>query len=291
MGKSQMQVLVLVGSAGTDPWLTIEEKGQKPWIAKHSSNGIRTIWMEGNERLNRRLSVLIFEKVFRTLILAFSVQIPAVRWARQTLWYRQLGLSKLGMLRKLLDKGVEKYSYVNSDRVRLHLPTAYYLSGIRTIANFKWVLQHIDFDYLLRITSTSTFNPPALSEFLKTLPTERVFAGKRNAVIGSQFLGGSALLFSRDVVEAIIHNLDDFRLDALEDVALGRLVENLNLAEWFDLPWVGVSTIRQAEETDSNQISSAVVIRCKTNLTGWTTDSDSVIGVMRSIHDRLDIME
>jgi hypothetical protein len=147
-------------------------------------------------------------------------------------------------------------------------------------------LERYDFDFLLRLTSTCLPVPKAIDAALKGLPQNRVYAGRPLHHAGTNFVTGSAVLMSRDVVESVVRLSSKLRFNLLEDVALGKIIHDLNLAEITPLEQVQVTDSMNVPDDVSMGWPTGYTVRCKAEY-GATTRSAPVIEIMRAVHPHL----
>ena len=67
----KQSILILVGSAGIEPWSTIELEGQQPILSKVFGNQANLLWVQGDSQRSKTL-------VARFLSWLFGVQISAM---------------------------------------------------------------------------------------------------------------------------------------------------------------------------------------------------------------------
>src|SRR5690348_13776971 len=83
----------------------------------------------------------------------------------ETLFY----LAGKGMTREELKIDPQKIFYSS-------LQDNYSTLGLRTIEVFKWALQK-GFDFILRVNASTYVDKKSLAEYVKTLPTEKLYMG------------------------------------------------------------------------------------------------------------------
>jgi len=86
--------------------------------------------------------------------------------------------------------------------------------------------EHIneDFDYVFRTNIGSYVHTKRLVEFLDGCPRERFYAGAGGMFSGIDFASGSGFILSKDLVKLAVENKNDFGLDHIDDVSLGRFL-------------------------------------------------------------------
>lgn len=139
----------------------------------------------------------------------------------------------------------------------------------KTVIATQWLLQNLDFDFLLR-TNTSTYLVPSLvNRVVSNLPTTGYYGGptgtwgKPGDTAAWRFVSGSAMLLSRDCAHIIAEmNPDRFR-GLIDDVAIG-----CEFAERGVLPQTGIERL---DLTSYEPFEPKPNIRVKSNNTKITT--------------------
>jgi len=186
---------------------------------------------------------------------------------------------------------LRRYSRTREDHLSFDRESARYtfdypphmsLQGPRTIVALRTMLKDLEFDYLLRLTSTCLSSPMALEDYVRTLPSTRVFAGQAMQFAGRRFNSGAAFLMSRDVVEAVVAHGSLLRNNVYEDVALSDLISRHDLADFYDMPRIDVNSAASVAEIFDFNSPQAPVIRCKAERL-VTTQSEPVVEIMRAV--------
>ena len=102
----------------------------------------------------------------------------------------------------------------------------------RTMEAFELALAIPDWEHMARPNSSCYVHKQNLVEHIQTLPKLGVLkALLTSGEPGVRFLwGGGQFIFSRDVVEKIVANKDIWRNDLMEDVAISRMAEALDIS-------------------------------------------------------------
>lgn len=259
------KILVVVCSAGIDPWYSIEEAGQRRTWGAGDLGLLNVQWL----RKGHQEAWGLRETLFR-------------RWSDYKL--RRLHHNSAQIRRREEDKLCEKspsriFSTIGQNLLRsytsgattthegpssprLNVPHDYGLSPITTLGSLVYIVQNWEFDYLVRITSTQYLRANLLAQQISSLPPTRVYGGYRFSGIGGHpFMSGAFNIMSRDVVESVVAERGKMRLDVPDDVGLGWLIEHEKLAEAFPLP---METVSRREDFQSlNSENPAALIRCR----------------------------
>lgn len=280
-------VLVIVTSAGIDPWLEIEQSGQERLICENARLIQDHFWISANPNF-------VYSAKHRFLIGLSKFQMwhyPGAGKYFVVLRGFLVELLKcfpiqLAMRTVFCNSSRKPFGIPVGKRVELDFPASTFVVGPRTIRAFEWALHNSDFDYLVRITSTCLINEPALMRFIEALPKNRVYAGQEMTSFGSNpFMSGAALVFSRDVVANIVAHKQKYRFDMYEDVALGRLIGEFEFADWISITRLDLTKVETAECVDLHQLSSAPIIRCRAE--DVTRSAEPVLKIFDVVANRL----
>lgn len=282
------KIAVLIGSAGLDPWVKIEQEAQGPILRNLFGDDAEIVWFQANpDCMEENWGKVLAWIMQRQLDFAYKTG-KNLRRAFKYLWSRwafdAVGSSQLRRYSKIREHRVTFDQ--SSTRYTLDYPPHMSLQGPRTIAAFRTVLKDLEFDYLLRLTSTCLASPKALEDYVRSLPSTRVFAGQALQFAGRRFNSGAALLMSRDVVEAVVAHGGLLRNNVYEDVALSDLIWRHGLADFYDMPRIDVSSAASVSEKFDTDSPQAPVIRCKAE-SPMTTQSRPVVEIMTAVAQRL----
>jgi hypothetical protein len=99
--------------------------------------------------------------------------------------------------------------------------------GYKILEMFEYI-KDIDYDYIFKTNSSSYVNQEKLLEFLKDKPKNNFCCG----MVGiyedrSKFVSGSGIFLSKDIVELVLKNKNNWNHYIIEDVALSKLLNSL----------------------------------------------------------------
>lgn len=102
----------------------------------------------------------------------------------------------------------------------------------RTIEAFELALTIPDWEFMARPNSSCYVHKGNLVKHIQTLPKTNVLKGLvTSGEPGVRFIwGGGQFIFSRDVIERIVARKDIWRNDLMEDVAISRMAEALDIS-------------------------------------------------------------
>lgn len=282
------RVLTVVYSAGVDPWLAIEDEGQRPIIEGFGANYGETIWFRGNPNVSGQRRFEFLSRLIMCQIKFLYRPSRGLRSVFHKVWQtgRWNALGHHSLRRILRQNYTRVEDQLHSTIIESRLPVQASLAGMRTIDIFNFALRNYEFDYLLRITSTCLPVPPQVEKLVASLPRERVFGGQFGDFFGQRFISGAAVLLSRDVVHGVVENSREFLFNVYEDVALSKIIEKKNLGDWYDIPYTGVRSPEDVQREFSSNPPQTLVVRCKAE-SPITTISEPVVNVMVAVSKHL----
>ena len=108
--------------------------------------------------------------------------------------------------------------------------------GLKTIMAFEWALENVEFEYLIRPTPSSYVNFPYLQKLYseKFFNQKFLYAGTLQSIVYQdkpdvQFVSGSTLILNKSCVELIVKNQDKWDHELWDDVALSKVMQELNI--------------------------------------------------------------
>lgn len=133
--------------------------------------------------------------------------------------------------------------------------------GLKTIKAFEWALENIEFEYLIRPTPSSYVNFSYLQKLYdeKFNKEKHLYAGTVQTIKyqdkpNINFVSGSTLILNKTCVELIVQNQNKWDHNLWDDVALSKLMQELNIQpldiKRFDIEG---NIFRQEVELDNYQ--------------------------------------
>lgn len=326
--EDTFRVLVQVTSAGANPWLAVEVCGQgSTWANPTNLPGnVEVVWVEANPWLSRKPQFVILNALMRLFHESFwwpLIRINlrkvwpfgAILWVFNSAFRRRKGnvsLPKLSfldltrlrrtqfarsarnpVLARLIywiyQKAPREFEKSGSRRIRVQFPNSYFLAPARGLLALESVVKIHDFDYLVRTVSTSYLDLDKMVRFICELPKKRVCAGPILELAGFSFVGGSLQILSRDVVEQVLQFSRALRLDVYDDVGLGRLLREKNLADFYHVDEVALrehlATKGDIPDLGLPELSNSWAYRCKVQRV--TGEARPVIDLMERLHKEI----
>tara|TARA_B100001996_G_C18670117_1_gene596388 strand:- start:3303 stop:4208 length:906 start_codon:yes stop_codon:yes gene_type:complete len=116
--------------------------------------------------------------------------------------------------------------------LRLKIPGDYEHLTHKLLHCIQWIDKNLEYDYILRTTTTTYIDIDNLKNLIKTLPPSNLYHStlvtyppfphkKEDEII---FGSGTGTILSKDIVKLIINNLDKWDYTLLDDVAMGKLL-------------------------------------------------------------------
>lgn len=111
------------------------------------------------------------------------------------------------------------------------VPNGLYDMGHKNLAMYEWALANKEFDFVARINASCYCDKKELIKFVQTLPDENVFLGaETDSQNGFRYCwGGAQYVISRDVLQKIVDNKDQWLHQYMEDEASSLLVASLGI--------------------------------------------------------------
>ena len=322
------RVLVQVSSAGANPWLDIEVFGQgRTWANPANLPGnVEVVWVEADPWLSRKPQFAILNALMRLFHESFWWPLIRINlrkvwpfgaflWIFNSAFRRRKGnmiLPKLSfldftelrrtrfarstrnpVLARLIywiyQKAPRELKKSGSRRIRVQFPNSYFLAPARGLLALESVVKIHEFDYLVRTVSTSYLDLDKMVRFICELPQRRVCAGPILELAGFPFVGGSLQILSRDVVEQVLQYSRALRLDVYDDVGLGRLLRENNLADFYHVDEVALrqhlATKGDISDLGLPGLSNSWAYRCKVQRV--TVEAQPVIDLMERLHEEI----
>jgi hypothetical protein len=258
------KILVLVGSAGIDPWLKIEEEGQKKTWGQHSPPDIEVQWVRKSAITQRSPAEhMVVASTSRNLARLHSQHDGTRRREERRLSERKPSRKFKSLVSKVLSEleGVE-LKREDAQTLTLEVSNTYSFQPLVTLIMLERALEEFNFDFLVRTTSTSYLRLDALTDYIDELPPTNTYAGHQFQSFGGiSFMSGAFNILSRDVVEKVVTNQDDLRSDTADDLALGMLIQRHSLAEFHHRPLLTIQSSLEFQQALHQPL--APVIRCR----------------------------
>lgn len=251
------KLLILVLALDQEPFRTIEIKGQRATWAAKPHDGFDVLWLHGRNKGFVRF-------ILRTIVKVLKV----AGWESVISRFRQLSGSWMASL------PVNKIE----DKICTSVAETYMNTNPKTIAGLRYVLEHYDFDYLLRTNSSTYINTQSLLRYIDELPGCSYYGGFIGQHRGVDYVSGTCTLLSRDVVDMICTD-PNWEYDYIDDVAIGRSLNRAGVKPQF-FSKLDILNDAELDSLGIEDLMSVFVIRCK-----GTESRDHDLKAMHRVHD------
>ena len=163
---------------------------------------------------------------------------PAARNTKaQKKIYRNLNSSRsFAVWYKGMENQADNYSKLVNDNLFLNCSDDTRRMGEKTLLAFEWALKNVDFEYLIRPTPSSYVNLDYIHKLIDSnfFDTTNVYAGTVQTLSTKEgnnlnFVSGSTLILNKSSIQKICDNKALWNHDLWDDVALAKLMEELNI--------------------------------------------------------------
>lgn len=239
MSGGKKKVLIVVLAVDAEPWRSIEELGQRgTWADPEASASV--MWLHG---VNSGLTRLLTLGTAKCLGLIGAKRAQKIFRRKVGAWFAARPVRACG-----------RY-------IQTSVPESYLMTNAKTVAAFRHLLETEEFDFILRTNSSSYVELGRLEEFVQTLPEGGYYGGAVWRVQGLEYVTGSTILMSRDLVEHAVRDPEwDFEL--IDDMALGRSMRRRGVKPQ-SVERVDVLTADDLSHLDSTSLSATFLVRCK----------------------------
>ena len=307
------RVLIIVATTGAPPFSEIEQAQVITWIRQVAAGEM--FFFEGNSHPRMPALVALLGKFLGWIQMANykpgkRIVIPRLSdfWAlrrppnapshqkKRELRYRVLnfgwknifewfylrGNLPSRLIQALLYRMWPTTSSSIGHRIRCHFPAHWFMLAPIYLLKYRFISENFDFDYVLFTNVTCYVRPDVLRQRLLRESRTGFYGGHMMNLSGHRFAAGNSIVLSKDVLAEVAHNTHKFRLDLPDDVSLGRLIGDLGIAEFVDLPTEHLPFGARIPDDLSDEWEGAHIIRCKSEAT--TRNPDPVIELMRALH-------
>jgi hypothetical protein len=129
--------------------------------------------------------------------------------------------------------------------------------GHKTLMALEYLLTQ-DFDYVFRTNSSSFIHIPNLISAMNNFPTEKFYSGRvlpyHTTELNLDFVTGSGYILSRDLVEYVVKNKDNWSHHFADDVSVAKLLKEYDV---YPTPHEWVKIIDYTNENEIIQIETS----------------------------------
>ena len=161
-------------------------------------------------------------------------QIVQIYWKKLIQYANKFNQIKIFLLYG--NENIEFLDDIKDNIIKYHEKESY-IPGIlkKTIYGFEYIDQNCPYDYILRTNISSFFIYDRLVSLITTFKEEQFFSGPvggghtviNNQYIKFDFVSGSAIYLSKDLVKDLIFNKGKLEYNYIDDIAISRYFINL----------------------------------------------------------------
>lgn len=123
----------------------------------------------------------------------------------------------------------------------------------KTLAAMEYINENFDYDFCIRTNISTFWDLDGLAKFLDTIPKENCFTGEIG-IFPPEFIGGQAMVMSRDIVQKMVENKDQVLANATKE-AEDRLL-NYYIQDTLKIPLLRNIIIFRIEKITGNNIEA-----------------------------------
>ena len=132
------------------------------------------------------------------------------------------------------DTETEKLDYpvLRGNNLILPCTDGYFSCGVKTVLAFNWLLHNYNFDYVYRSNLGAFVDPSKIINFLEGKPKNGFYCGIINRqphLWKMDFASGSGFFLSKDLVELLVINNENFKTNLIDDVSIGEFMYDFNV--------------------------------------------------------------
>lgn len=263
------KVLILVIHGPYEPWISIYKQGQMQ------------TWMEKSENIH---ILNYFGKRLNSKYLKLDQELYFLRWNKSKfVSYSSLFLEalikKILFVHKFNPEVKQKFDNELGEIWEVNLPDSLLLQGVKNLAALRNAL-NFEFDYLVTTISSTYINNSALIKFLSNSPRESFLGGRIERSGTNEYQQGSFRVYSRDVVNYLVENCDDYKHWQIEDIAMANLARK-KYSYLTEIPNISVASVESCRALSPVSLKEVCSLRCKSVLEdGRREDAE----IMQIIH-------
>ncbi len=245
-------ILVVVSHGLRMPWTKILYEGQcKTWLGEDINSEVKILHIYGDapSRFYRE-----FEKINEII----RLNIPKSDFIRKIYLYFPYMYYK----NKSLKTKIEKLNLTNMSALKVDILDISPFVIFKLIATFRWFIKNTNYDFIYITTTSSYLRIDKLVDFMNTQQNLADCNGTIMRHFNIIFPSGANRLFSRKVISEVLKNINQIDFLLPEDVALGKLITELNY-NIFNLPTVNIDSKKRLQSLTNKEIQENFHFRVK----------------------------
>ncbi len=123
------------------------------------------------------------------------------------------------------------YFYGNSEenkivdnKIYVNVPEDLWKCNIKTIDALELLNSIVEYDFLFRTNSSSYVDKKILMDFLSDKPVREYYAGHSAIDQGVNYVSGSGIILSKDLVDLIINKKNEIDLNLMDDASFAKIL-------------------------------------------------------------------
>ena len=274
-GSSHKKVHCAVYSALYQPWLDIIRDGQeKTWISGDLPKNLTVTHYHG-------IPMPKYLRIVDNLRSKFRF---TNRWVDYFLRFFEYILF-FPFLSIVPEARISKRVDFRFDSIQINFPDFYNTTRTKILGIMKHFLNETSDDFLLITTSSSYIVTSRLMEFVEELSDSVAIVGSK-PYEAANFLSGSNILFSRNLVEKIVKNRIKWDPTLLNDLGLGKLLKKLQV-EMKSIPLKNISSLEGLQNISDIELKDFYHFRLKSQQRLGSDKLRNDVAIFHALHKRI----
>ena len=180
---------------------------------------------------------------------------------------------------------IENTIYVKGEEHLLHILE-------KTIKSFDYILKNVDFDFIIRTNISTVIDIKNLRTFLTNIPSTGIYCGgNKNKLswldyrsgiydtthFGTTFVQGTSIILSKDVVELMCKNSNEFNYNIVDDLSIGIFFKKYDTILQKSDPYNAKFIYVNNKSTNINEIIDKDAVFYRNVSDDRNTDADRII--------------
>lgn len=270
--NKKAKLLTLILSHDSDPFKRIQTEGQDSTFLKNLPQDVIALRYFGTSlQVPRRYKLFFMLRQWQYSLLHYSRNFLVGPFLRFLLAHRFGDRVVQNIPFIYQDSGIPEAHEMllpgkSTGNLFFQIPEDWSLIGLKTLSAFRYVLENYEFEFLFRTNTSSFVDLPRLLDHLNDKPKTGLYAGVIGTVFqNDKFASGAGILMSRDVVERICLDGENWKHGLIDDIAIGELVAKLSepSIDVISLPRLDLNSLDLVHRTDPELIKKSIHLRCK----------------------------
>jgi hypothetical protein len=115
---------------------------------------------------------------------------------------------------------------ISDDEIYVNVTEDLWRCNLKTIESLEILNTKFDYDYLFRTNSSSYVDKKLLIDFLSDKPTEKYYAGHSSTDQDVNYVSGSGIIMSKDLVQIILNEKNKIDLSLMDDASFAKILNS-----------------------------------------------------------------